>query len=65
MPEARVDLLAENVASMMERDVMILNGFFGRVPVEIEAGQVSWVRRARLYWCSWDLLPGSRSQEHQ
>ncbi|CAK0855058.1 unnamed protein product [Prorocentrum cordatum] len=40
MPEASIDFLGENVASMPECDVLRLNQLFGRIPLEIEAEPV-------------------------
>ncbi|CAK0899899.1 unnamed protein product, partial [Prorocentrum cordatum] len=57
MPETTVDFLGENAASMAESDALHLNGLFERIPLEVEAGDVGWVKRPRLYWASWDLLP--------
>ncbi|CAK0849798.1 unnamed protein product [Prorocentrum cordatum] len=57
LPEATVDFLGENVASMAEDEVLALNKMFGRVPVSLDAADLGWVRRPRLYWLSWDLLP--------
>ncbi|CAK0789757.1 unnamed protein product [Prorocentrum cordatum] len=58
MPEVSVDFLGENVASMAESDALhLLSGLFERIPLEVEAGDIGWVRRPRLYWPSWDLLP--------
>ncbi|CAK0795565.1 unnamed protein product [Prorocentrum cordatum] len=62
MPEASIDFLGENVASMPECRVLRLNQLFGRIPLEIEAGDVGWVRRPRLYWASWDLLPSFEAE---
>ncbi|CAK0847024.1 unnamed protein product, partial [Prorocentrum cordatum] len=62
MPEASIDFLGENVASMPECDVLRLNQLFGRLLLEIEAGDVGWVRRPRLYWASWDLLPSFEAE---
>ncbi|CAK0886883.1 unnamed protein product, partial [Prorocentrum cordatum] len=62
MPEASIDFLGDNVASMPECDVLRLNQLFGRIPLEIEAGDVGWVRRPRLYWASWDLLPSFEAE---
>ncbi|CAK0838916.1 unnamed protein product [Prorocentrum cordatum] len=62
MPEASIDFLGENVASMPECDVLRLNQLFGRIPLDIEAGDVGWVRRPRLYWASWDLLPSFEAE---
>ncbi|CAK0845909.1 unnamed protein product, partial [Prorocentrum cordatum] len=57
LPEATVDFLGENVASMAEDEVLALNKMFGRVPVSLNAADLGWVRRPRLHWLSWDLLP--------
>ncbi|CAK0910188.1 unnamed protein product, partial [Prorocentrum cordatum] len=62
MPEATVDFLCQNVASMAESDVIHLNRLFERVHLEIEAGGVGWVKRPRLYWASWDLLPSYEAE---
>ncbi|CAK0807151.1 unnamed protein product, partial [Prorocentrum cordatum] len=62
MPEVSVDFLGENVASMAESDVLHLSGLFERIPLEIEAGDIGWVRRPRLYWPSWDLLPSCEAK---
>ncbi|CAK0798723.1 unnamed protein product, partial [Prorocentrum cordatum] len=56
LPEATVDFLGENAASMAEDEVLALNKMFGRVPVSLDAADLGWVRRPRLYWLSWDLL---------
>jgi hypothetical protein len=29
----------------------------GRTPLLVMAGDLSWVRRPRLYWISWDIVP--------
>ena len=42
---------------MAEDEVLALNKMFGRVPVSLDAADLGWVRRPRLYWLSWDLLP--------
>ncbi|CAK0869098.1 unnamed protein product [Prorocentrum cordatum] len=57
LPEATVDFLGENVASMAEDEVLALNKMFGRVLVSLDAADLGWVRRPRLRWLSWDLLP--------
>ncbi|CAK0822106.1 unnamed protein product, partial [Prorocentrum cordatum] len=62
MPEAAVDFLGENVASMAESEVLHLNALFERIPLEVEAGDIGWVKRPRLYWTSWDLLPSFESK---
>eukprot|EP00959_Pyramimonas_sp_CCMP1952_P013064 276277-Pyramimonas_sp.AAC.1 len=42
---------------MAEDEVLALNKMFGRVPVSLNAADLGWVRRPRLHWLSWDLLP--------
>ncbi|CAK0793447.1 unnamed protein product [Prorocentrum cordatum] len=55
LPEATVDFLGENVASMAEDEVLASNKMFGRVPVSLDAADLGWARRPRLHWLSWDL----------
>ncbi|CAK0811641.1 unnamed protein product, partial [Prorocentrum cordatum] len=62
MPEVSVDFPGENAASMAESDVLHLCGLFERIPLEVEAGDIGWVRRPRLYWPSWDLLPSCEAK---
>ncbi|CAK0832761.1 unnamed protein product [Prorocentrum cordatum] len=57
LPEATVDFLGENPASTAEDEVLALNKMFGRVPVSLDAADLGRVRRPRLQWPSWDLLP--------
>ena len=33
-----------------------------KVPVLIEADDLGWVKRPRLYWVSWDLLPSYEAE---
>ncbi|CAK0891311.1 unnamed protein product, partial [Prorocentrum cordatum] len=57
LPEATVDFLGGNAASMAEDEVLALNKMFGRVPVPLDAADLGWVRRPLLHWLSWDRLP--------
>ncbi|CAK0807057.1 unnamed protein product, partial [Prorocentrum cordatum] len=57
LPEATVDFLRENAASMAEDEVLALNKMFGRVLVSLDAADLGWVRRPLLHWPSRDRLP--------
>lgn len=57
-PWAQVHYLAESVASMDEADRWRMSISFGDQPWLIDASGVSMARRPRLYWCSWELIPG-------
>eukprot|EP00959_Pyramimonas_sp_CCMP1952_P087789 1836967-Pyramimonas_sp.AAC.1 len=57
LPEAAVDFLRENAASMADGEVLALNKMFGRVRVSLDAAGPCWVRRPLLYWLSWGRLP--------
>ena len=45
--------MVENVFSMTAGSRDEFSRVLGVEPILIEAGQLSWVRRPRLYWCSW------------
>eukprot|EP00435_Cladocopium_sp_Y103_P063742 s37_g25.t1 len=51
----KVVLMVENVFSMTEDSRAEFSTVLGMKPVLIEADDLSWVRRPRLYWCSWDV----------
>jgi hypothetical protein len=53
----RVALMVENVHSMMEDNRDDFSRVLGRTPLLVMAGDLSWVRRPRLYWISWDIVP--------
>eukprot|EP00959_Pyramimonas_sp_CCMP1952_P055614 1162187-Pyramimonas_sp.AAC.1 len=64
MPEADADSLDEYLPTMTEVEVLQLNAMFGRVLLELEAGDVGWGRRRRLFWASWGLLPSFEAAAH-
>ena len=39
-------------------DRRIMSHDFGSDPVHIDAGEISWCHRPRLYWTTWDLRKG-------
>lgn len=55
-----VHLLVENVFSMSEASRLEFNRALGIIPTLIEAHNLTWVRRPRLYWCSWPIEPSSK-----
>lgn len=52
-----VALMVENVFSMTEDSRDEFTRILGVQPVLVLASDVSWVRRPRLYWISWELSP--------
>ena len=61
-PWAQVHVLMESVSSMDAKDRDIMSSGFGGRPVHIDAGDMTWCHRPRLYWTTWDLVeePGAR-----
>ena len=57
-PWAQVHWLAENVASMDAKDCLSMNEEYGVSPWLVDASGVSLCNRPRLYWMSWEVLPG-------
>eukprot|EP00438_Fugacium_kawagutii_P016411 Skav235392 [mRNA] locus=scaffold1262:478179:481154:- [translate_table: standard] len=57
-PWAQVHNLTENVASMSAEDCQTMNEEFQEEPWYIDSAGVSLCHRPRLYWVSWELLPG-------
>ena len=60
-PWAAVHVLMESVSSMDAKDRDIMTRGFGGQPVQIDAGEMTWCHRPRLYWTTWDLVeePGA------
>eukprot|EP00438_Fugacium_kawagutii_P024959 Skav213216 [mRNA] locus=scaffold2826:647978:650839:- [translate_table: standard] len=54
----RVFQLVENVDSMTDENRSTFNEVLGTKAVLIHAHELSWVRRPRLYWCNWPIVPG-------
>ena len=52
-----VHVLMESVSSMDARDKQHMSDSFGEEPWEIDADNITWCRRPRLYWVTW-TLPG-------
>ena len=52
-----VHVLMESVSSMYARDKQHMSDSFGEEPWEIDADNITWCRRPRLYWVTW-TLPG-------
>eukprot|EP00435_Cladocopium_sp_Y103_P007463 s167_g2.t1 len=52
-----VHVLMESVASMDDEDRGHMSDSFGESPWSIDAGGMTWCRRPRLYWITWDLTP--------
>ena len=48
----------ENVASAPFDAVMTINNTLKVNPVKLCGGDVSWVRRPRLYWLSYEIFDG-------
>ena len=48
--------LMESVASMDAIDRRHMSTAFGGLPVLCDAGDLTWCRRPRLYWCDWELV---------
>ena len=57
-PWAAVHVLMESVSSMDAKDRDIMSQGFGGQPVQIDAGEMTWCHRPRLYWTTWDLVDG-------
>lgn len=53
----KVVFMVENVFSMSGESRSEFSRVLGVPPVLIEASDLSWVRRPRLYWCSWPVQP--------
>ena len=60
-PWAAVRTLMESVGSMDAIDRDIMSQDFGCQPVFIDAGAMTWCRRPRLYWTTWDLRGGPQA----
>ena len=56
---AQVHSLMESVSSMDATDRRIMSQDFGSDPVHIDAGEMTWCHRPRLYWTTWDLSEGN------
>eukprot|EP00438_Fugacium_kawagutii_P021141 Skav230969 [mRNA] locus=scaffold644:24288:26192:+ [translate_table: standard] len=54
-----VHSLMESVSSMDERDRKAMSEGFGGEPIKCDAGLMSWCRRPRLYWLSWEVQEDS------
>ena len=54
----QVHTLMESVSSMDAIDRDIMSDDFGGKPVHIDAGQMTWCHRPRLYWTTWELQGG-------
>ena len=61
-PWAQVHSLAESVASMDATDCETMNHGFDLLPWYIDCDGISPCHRPRLYWVSWELLPGEGVQ---
>eukprot|EP00438_Fugacium_kawagutii_P010590 Skav221627 [mRNA] locus=scaffold4037:51236:58385:+ [translate_table: standard] len=57
MPWAPVHSLMESVASMDEVDRNTMSEGFGTLPLYVDAGELTWCSRPRLYWLSWEVFP--------
>ena len=57
-PWCPVHGLMESVASMDSADKAIMSNSFGDTPWEINSEFMTWCRRPRLYWITWDVQPG-------
>ena len=51
----KVFFMVENVFSMTEAARLEFSRVLGVPPVLIEADDLGWVRRPRLYWCAWPV----------
>ena len=54
----QVHTLMECVSSMDHVDRDHMSSDFGAQPVRIDAGNLTWCHRPRLYWCTWELVEG-------
>ena len=63
-PWCAVRSLMESVASMDDVDRAHMSESFGETPWEIDSAYMTWCRRPRLYWTTWELLEGSGAQIH-
>lgn len=59
---AQVHLLGESVKSMDDQDRETMSASFQLQPWAIDAADVSLAHRPRLYWISWELVPGDGVQ---
>ena len=57
-PWAQVHHLTESVASMDSEDCHVMNNEFNNQPWYIDASGISLCHRPRLYWLSWEVVPG-------
>ena len=57
-PWAQVHYLMESVASMDPQDREVMSKSIGVLPWRIDSCGVALCHRPRLYWISWDLVPG-------
>eukprot|EP00435_Cladocopium_sp_Y103_P015762 s1497_g3.t2 len=53
----KVALMVENVFSMTSAAREKFSEALGIKPVLVQASDISWVRRPRLYWLSWKICP--------
>lgn len=63
-PWCPVHVLMESVASMDREDKDVMSHSFGDQPWEIDAENLTWCRRPRLYWITWPLQPGEGAEMH-
>ena len=54
-PWCAVHHLMESVASMDDVDKDVMSEGIGSTPILCDAGEISWCRRPRYYWFSWDM----------
>jgi hypothetical protein len=55
-PDARIEALGENVASMTQEVQNVYDSLAGVEGIEMCPSGCSWVRRPQLFWPSWDIL---------
>ena len=58
----KVACMVENVFSMTPEARAQFSQVLKVEPIMIEAAQLSWVKRPRLYWCSWEVKPQGAEQ---
>ena len=57
-PWCPVQVIMESVASMDNSDQQVMSDSFGDAPWRIDADQMTWCRRPRLYWVTWQISTG-------
>ena len=63
-PWAQVHGFMESVASMDEKDCLVMSEAFGDMPWLCDAGLLTWCSRPRLYWTTWEIFETEGASLH-